>query len=266
MLQRLLTAAVLSVLLLAALLASNPWLFAGLLGLMLMAGAWEWPALARLSQPAARVGYVLAVVALALLARWQWWDERHFRWIMNAALLFWVLMLLWLLLAPLRGARLLLLLAGVGVLVPSWLALSRVAAEWPHGARWTLLILALPVAMDTGGYFAGRAFGRHKLAPLVSPGKTWEGVLGGMALVAVLAWFTAGWSGTEPRLYMTLCLGVAAFSVVGDLTESMFKRTAGLKDSGGLFPGHGGALDRIDSIAAAVPLMTLGLIWLGVGH
>jgi len=263
MIRRLLTAAVLVALLLGALGAPNPWLFAGLLGLLLVAGAWEWPGLARLPQPGVRAAYVLAVAALAWWARTRWWDPAHFERLLYVVLAFWVLMLAWLLLAPRRGARALVLLAGIGALVPAWLSLARVAGTWPRGAGWTLLILALPVAMDTGGYFAGRAFGRHKLAPDVSPGKTWEGVFGGMALVALLAWATAGWAAL--RLYLPLCLGVAAFSVVGDLTESMFKRAAGLKDSGSLFPGHGGALDRVDSITAAAPLMTLGLIWLGAG-
>ena len=265
MIRRLLTAAVLVALLLGALGAPNPWLFAGLLGLLLVAGAWEWPGLARLPQPGVRAAYVLAVAALAWWARTRWWDPAHFERLLYVVLAFWVLMLAWLLLAPRRGARALVLLAGIGALVPAWLSLARVAGTWPRGAGWTLLILALPVAMDTGGYFAGRAFGRHKLAPDVSPGKTWEGVFGGMALVALLAWATAGWAGAALRLYLPLCLGVAAFSVVGDLTESMFKRAAGLKDSGSLFPGHGGALDRVDSITAAAPLMTLGLIWLGAG-
>jgi phosphatidate cytidylyltransferase len=265
MLRRLLTALVLCTLLGATLGSRNPWLFGGLLGLLLVAGAWEWPGLAGLPHPVARVTYVLVIIAVAAWARLGCWTPERFELLLDFALLLWVLMLLWLLLAPQRVNRFLVLIAGVGVLVPPWLALTRVASEWPQGVGWTLAILAMPVAMDTGGYFAGRAFGRYKLAPQVSPGKTWEGVLGGMVLVALLAWLTAGWSGTRPLHYVALCLGVAAFSVVGDLTESMFKRAAGLKDSGGLFPGHGGALDRIDSIAAAAPLMTLGLLWLGVG-
>jgi phosphatidate cytidylyltransferase len=263
--RRVLTAAVLCALLLGALSSRNAWLFGGLLGLLLAAGAWEWPGLARLPHPAVRVVYVLIVAAVTAWARINCWTGDDFAALLVASLLLWVLLLLWLLLVPQWGNRVLVLAVGIGVLVPPWLALARVAGEWPRGVRWTLLILAVPVAMDTGGYFAGRAFGRHKLSPQVSPGKTWEGVLGGMLLVGLVACLTAGWSGAEPLHYAVLCLGVAAFSVVGDLTESMFKRVAGLKDSGGLFPGHGGALDRIDSISAAAPIMALGLIWLGVG-
>jgi len=136
---------------------------------------------------------------------------------------------------------------------------------WPRGAQWALFVLALAFAADTGAYFAGRNFGRIKLAPRVSPGKTWEGVIGGTVLAAVAGALAAQWFGLPQRLFVPLCVAGAAFSVVGDLTESMFKRASGLKDSGRLFPGHGGVLDRVDSVLAATPVMCLGLIWLRVG-
>jgi phosphatidate cytidylyltransferase len=250
---------------LSALLARNPWWFGGLLGLTLAGGAWEWPALAGQRGIAARISYVCVALLLATLLRGVSWSAPDFQRLLLLSLGFWGAALLWLWLAPQRVARPAVLLAGLLVLVPACLALLRVAGEWRNGVRWTLLILALPVAMDTGGYFAGKAFGRCKLAPQVSPGKTWEGVLGGVVLVLLLAWITRSWAAVPLPLYLALCAGVAAWSVVGDLTESMFKRAAGLKDSGHLIPGHGGVLDRIDSITAAAPIMTLGLIWLGVG-
>ena len=123
----------------------------------------------------------------------------------------------------------------------------------------TLLLFALLVvwAADIGAYFVGKRFGRVKLAPNISPGKTWEGVLGGMLLSY---WFEARLAALLP-----FCLGVAGVSIIGDLTVSMFKRTAGVKDSGKLFPGHGGVLDRIDSVAAAAPVFALGIAWAGLG-
>jgi phosphatidate cytidylyltransferase len=126
---------------------------------------------------------------------------------------------------------------------------------------FTLLIVWLA---DGGAYFAGKLLGRVKLAPAISPGKTWEGVVGGMVLVAALAIVVAIVRNIDVAVLTPFCLAVAAISIVGDLTVSMFKRTTGLKDSGALFPGHGGVLDRIDSIAAAAPLFALGVAWLGL--
>ena len=106
--------------------------------------------------------------------------------------------------------------------------------------------------------------GRVKLAPDISPGKTWEGVIGGLAAVVLLTLLRTTWADTDLAVMIPFCLAVASLSIVGDLTVSMFKRTVGLKDSGGVFPGHGGVLDRIDSISAAAPLFALGISWVGL--
>jgi phosphatidate cytidylyltransferase len=110
----------------------------------------------------------------------------------------------------------------------------------------------------------GRSLGKRKLAPQVSPGKTWEGALGGLAAVALVAWGGAAYFGLPAQPCIAFGCAVGIFSVIGDLTESMFKRSAGLKDSGVLLPGHGGILDRIDSVTAAAPLYALGLFGSGV--
>ena len=136
----------------------------------------------------------------------------------------------------------------------------------PTGAQWTLFILALAFLADTGAFFAGGQFGRLRLAPRVSPNKTWEGVIGGMLFALVFAVAGVWWFALPALSFLPLCLAAAAFSVIGDLTESLLKRHVRLKDSGRLFPGHGGVLDRIDSVTAATPVMALGLIWLGVGQ
>jgi phosphatidate cytidylyltransferase len=177
-----------------------------------------------------------------------------------------LLAFVWVTLAPTRVSSSAAILAAVLSLAPAYLALLRVALEWPQRLRWTLLILAVPVAMDTGGYFIGRQWGRTKLAPRVSPGKSWEGVFGGLALALLLGWLTRHWAAVSPAAWLTLMTLAAAISVVGDLTESLLKRACGLKDSGRLIPGHGGALDRVDSILAATPVLTLGFIWFGVGQ
>ena len=119
-------------------------------------------------------------------------------------------------------------------------------------------------AADVGAYFAGSKFGRVKLAPSISPGKTWEGVIGGLAVVVLLSLAWSSYRDMQLAVLLPFCLSVGALSIVGDLTVSMFKRTAGVKDSGKLFPGHGGVMDRIDSVAAAAPLFALGLGWLGL--
>ncbi|MGB5544409.1 MAG: phosphatidate cytidylyltransferase, partial [Gammaproteobacteria bacterium] len=145
--------------------------------------------------------------------------------------------------------------SGLLVMPLGWLFLFALLQEW--GAQWTLFLFLLVAAADVGAFFSGRAFGRHKLAVKVSPGKTWEGVGGGLLAVAAVAAGGAVWFGTGLALTIAGAVVVAAFSVLGDLTISMLKRAAGLKDSGNIFPGHGGVLDRIDSLLAALPLFIL---------
>ena len=126
----------------------------------------------------------------------------------------------------------------------------------------SVLVLVV-VAADVGAYFAGRKFGKHKLAPRVSPAKTWEGVIGGLVAAGIMATIGVRWFGLGAAPFMVLCAVVVVASIVGDLTESLFKRHAGLKDSGSLLPGHGGVLDRVDSVTAAAPVFAFGLDWLG---
>lgn len=152
------------------------------------------------------------------------------------------------------------------VLVPSWMAVVELQ---DHGALglagpWALLfILVWAWAADTGAYFAGRALGRHKLAPRVSPGKTVEGLVGGvlLALLVVAAVFYTGWLEARLPALMVAALLTVLASVLGDLFESMIKRERGIKDSGTVLPGHGGMLDRIDSVTAALPVALAGLSW-----
>jgi len=138
------------------------------------------------------------------------------------------------------------------------------AVVLPDGAQWVLFALVLVWVADIGAYFCGRRFGRVRLAPQVSPAKTWEGVFGAMLLSALVAIAGALWFHLPLGTFLALCLGVVGFSIIGDLTESLLKRYAGVKDSGTLFPGHGGVMDRIDSITGAAPVLFLGLTYLGV--
>jgi phosphatidate cytidylyltransferase len=262
---RLLTALFLSVLLIVALLYGNALVKATDLGLFVIGGAWEWAAFCGAERATGRLAYMLLILLLALSARLMLWTDAAFQSLLSVTVAGWMIALLWLVLAPQRVNRWSAGAAGILALVPTWLALLRIATEWPRGAQWALFILVLAFAMDTGGFFVGRKFGRLKLAPHISPGKTWEGVIGGLLLALPLAWLGARWFGLDPRTFVPLCMAAAMLAVAGDLMESMLKRASGMKDSGRLFPGHGGVLDRIDSVTAATPVMALGLIWLGAG-
>jgi phosphatidate cytidylyltransferase len=235
-------------------------------GLVFLIGAWEWAGFGALRALASRAAYTLAIAAL-LFAAWKWTEQRsHLLILLSLAVAWWAAAFLWLTLAPARHKPWVALLCGLPVLVPAFVALARLQTS--EGiARGPLLVffLALLVcAADVGAYFAGRRFGRHKLAPRVSPGKTWEGAAGGAVLVALVAWIGALRFDLPALALMTFGVGIATVSVIGDLTESMFKRAAALKDSGGILPGHGGMLDRLDSVTAAAPLYALGLFGSGV--
>ncbi len=136
----------------------------------------------------------------------------------------------------------------------------RLHGELPHGHALAMTVLAIVWAADVGAYTFGRAFGRIKLAPAVSPGKTWEGVSGGLVSAAAAAWIAAILIGLPAGALLALGVVTAVASVVGDLAVSVFKRNVGLKDTGTLLPGHGGVMDRIDSLTAAIPVFVLGLM------
>lgn len=254
---RIISALVLIGCVLAILLWAPPVATLAVIAIAILACAWEWSAFLRARGPAGRITFVLVVAAL-LAAGWLFSDDpRQLRLLLRFAAAWWVLALLWVLRGPGAVSRVSAWIAGVLVLVPAGIALGRLRVEFADGAYWALYVLVLVWAADTGAYFAGKAFGRHRLAPHVSPGKTWEGVAGGLALAAVAA-AVASRVLQLPLLPMIVVgIVVAGFSVVGDLTESLFKRYAGVKDSGQLIPGHGGVMDRLDSVTAAAPLLLL---------
>jgi len=135
--------------------------------------------------------------------------------------------------------------------------------DWPAGREAVMYSLLIVWLADSGAYFAGRAWGVRKLAPLVSPGKTVAGLWGGLLACALLAVLVSSWRGPGMPVLVAITTGVGLCSVVGDLLESHCKRFAGLKDSGNLIPGHGGVLDRFDSLLAAAPSLMLGLAVFG---
>ncbi|KPK53661.1 MAG: hypothetical protein AMJ63_05655 [Myxococcales bacterium SG8_38_1] len=229
------------------------------IGLLILAGAWEWSGFLGSRSTALRAGYVILIAVLMGLNSWL---APHINGLLfQVALVWWVCALVWTFFYPTPIPAAVRWIAGVLVLLPLYNALIVLYLASPAVLLGALLIVW---AADTGAFVAGKLFGRVKLAPQISPGKTWEGVIGGLLTVAVLA-AAGGWFfDVRIDVLVPFCLAIACASVVGDLTVSMFKRTSGLKDSGTLFPGHGGVLDRVDSVAAAAPLFALGIGWTGL--
>ncbi len=271
--QRIITAVLLLTVLLPALFWPSPWPFALVVLLLLAAGAWEWGRLNGLSQPGA-VACAGVCLGLCLLSWWIGLAGRPVMWLWTLASVLWVLGGAWVLRRGVAGwpsaPRALRIAGGVAALWLAWLAVAQARAI---GINFLLSVFVLVWVADVAAYFAGRAFGlrltRVRLAPAISPGKSWEGVWGGMAGVVLLAlaWHHAdiAWQASVPSLYTVLAergegllvlaaLFLSAMSVVGDLLESLVKRSAGAKDSSGLLPGHGGVLDRVDALLPTLPL------------
>lgn len=267
--ERVLTAGVLAPLAIWGILALDVPFFSAGIGAIVVLAAWEWGRLAGLTG-ARRVAYasVAALLLVVLYPALSGSSTARFALIV-LALLWWCAALVWVLRYPAdtelwtRG-RVAPAVAGLLVLIPAWAAL--VGLRIGAGPPFVLLLMILVWGADVGAFFAGRRWGRHKLAPKVSPGKTWEGLFGALtaaALVALVAGEVLRIPGSRWAIFLGLCLFTVATSVLGDLMESMFKRLAHVKDSSGLLPGHGGVLDRIDSVTAAAPVFALGIALLG---
>ena len=267
--QRVVTAVVLASCFLATLFGLSSTLFALVIGLALGVGGWEWSSLAGFTSRSARLAYTAALLfCLVLIAYWIDFDESSlFSARVHSTLLWacgwWALALLWVQSYPssalLWGRRWLCALIGFAVLVPMWVAMATLVHA-PEGPWLVLGVVALVALADIGAFFSGRAFGRRKLAVQVSPGKTWEGVVGGLGAVALgVTLFAYSQLNELSQFWAWLLLaGVTGLaSVLGDLLESMIKRHRGVKDSGTILPGHGGILDRVDGLTAALPVFTL---------
>ncbi|ALN65347.1 cytidylyltransferase family protein [Lysobacter antibioticus] len=273
---RLLAALVMAPVAIAAiLLLSTPWMIA-MAAVLFLAGLWEWFDLAEIEDTLSRT--VLLVAHLALMVTIVWASRSGgfggaqapsmvlFKLASLIGVIWWLLALLWLQRFNFASdhrtyARMFKLAAAALSVIPAWCALAWIHAEGSNGHWWLLTALAVVWAADTGAYFAGRKFGMLKLAPRVSPNKTVEGLIGGaFAGVAAGVGFSLLAGATTAQLPWVAVVSLAAvlFSVVGDLFESLLKRHAGVKDSGHLIPGHGGILDRIDGVLAALPVFALG--------
>ncbi len=270
---RVLTAAVLLAVLLSALflLSGNGWI--AFCALLLGIAAWEWGALAGLAATGRPIytAFVIGLFVLPEVLEVSRADGSYVPiWIYCAAALFWIILVpLWMWRRPRMDGRALLLTAGAIALVPAF-----AAAVDLRSVRPSLLVAVLATVWisDSAAYLVGRRFGKRKLAPFISPGKTWEGVAGALAAVALYALAWASLSGPAglplgpgraqlgPVWILPVLLGLAVAGMIGDLLESLIKRQAGVKDSGALLPGHGGVLDRIDAPLAMLPLAALAFV------
>ena len=273
---RVLTALILAPIAVIGIFLLPPLGFAIFTGVAITLGAWEWANMAGISNGVFRIAYAtLVAVALAVVYGL---PTLPMLWL---ALIWWVIALQMIRLYPkatgLWCSPVARAIMGLLVLVPAWVGLNHLRTgtlqfgEQENGLLAILYVFFAVWVADIGAYFAGKAFGTTKLAPRVSPGKSWAGVWGGMAAVALLAVATgllAGVGFADILLLLIASVVVAAFSVVGDLLESMLKRFRGIKDSSQLLPGHGGIMDRIDSLTAAIPLFALIITlmgWLSAG-
>jgi phosphatidate cytidylyltransferase len=264
---RIVTAVVLLTILLVALFLFPPWGWAAFALVATAAAAYEWSGFARVTGGGRR-GYALVITLVSAWilfasgigagARW----HANIVWVYLAAVAFWALgATTWLRTLPQQPSAALVLMLGSFVLVPTCVALVALRNAGP----WALLmIMAVVWIADIAAYFAGRAFGRRKLAPSVSPGKTWEGVLGAFAATTAYALVLRVFGPDQAPPVLAGGVALVAFvwvltaaSIVGDLFESAMKRQAGIKDSGALLPGHGGVLDRVDALTSVLPLAAL---------
>jgi phosphatidate cytidylyltransferase len=266
---RIVTALVLIPLTLAALFGLPPRAWGAVTLAVVVFAATEWAELAALKKrgwllfvgTTLFIGAVLLLDPIAGFTSERGWPEATVSWIFGAATVFWLLVApAWLVSGRPMTSRPVLAIVGWLVLIATWMAVVALQTRSPG---LLLAMMAIVWIADTAAYFAGRRFGRRKLAPSISPGKTWEGVYGALAAVAIYALlllpFATAAGYTRPvdpvaaAIWVALALLLTGLSIIGDLFESQLKRQRGVKDSGAILPGHGGVLDRIDALTAAMP-------------
>lgn len=276
--QRILSAIVLILAVFAVLFYFPPFYFALALGAVIVLAIWEWTQFPQLKSTLLRG--LITVISAALLFLWLYSGLNELvigrvflqssEFLLLISVIWWLITISLIALYPRSIARwgrniVAQILFAFVTLIPFFvgvlsLRLSQYTLDPYHGVVLLLYVFVLVWAADSGAYFAGRQFGKHKLAPKVSPGKTWQGVLGGLVTAAIFAWLFLQFTQINGAIplseFILLSVVTVAISIVGDLTESMFKREAGIKDSSQLIPGHGGILDRIDSLTAAVPFFS----------
>ena len=270
--QRIFSALVMVPLVVLGVLYLQPSAFAAVVALAMVVAAWEWSALVPLHGVVPRIAYLVGTATATAIA---WYFARYEVFVNSVlwvAMAWWLFVLFWVS-RPALGREVSTLhttakaILGFGLMLSTWLALVVLHGRPDQGPHWVLYVMVLVWVADSGAFFVGKAIGRTKLAPAVSPGKTWEGVFGALLGSAVFAFGYARFLELPAALFSSfilVCLVTVLFSIVGDLLESLLKRQQGVKDSGTLIPGHGGILDRIDSLLAAAPVFLFGMRWIGL--
>ncbi|KTF13503.1 phosphatidate cytidylyltransferase [Pseudoalteromonas sp. H105] len=281
--QRILTSLVLAPLALLLVFYTPLTLFSYIAGAIVLIGAWEWSAFMGLCDKLKRFAFVVFIALLLALLNWHWpieslWIDGQLvgdaNYIFTLSFSWWVVAtyLVWRYPAMAKAWNdgiVMRAIAGILTLVPLWLALNTLRSanylESTHfGSILILVVLGIVWSADIGAYFTGKNFGKHKLMPKVSPNKTIEGLAGGVIAAVTFVLVFCHFSDVDMAvwpIYAVMTIFIALFSAIGDLLESMFKREAGLKDSGSCLPGHGGILDRLDSLTAAAPIFVLCYAW-----
>ena len=262
--KRILTAVITLPLIIAGIIYLKPLYFSFILAALLLVGAWEWSALISLTHPLLRALYVIAVLGGIVIGAFL-----PVFYVLLVSSVMWVCAAIAVIYYQRCGASTLFqyaivrALMGFIALVSAWIAMMMVRTQLNLGAHWLIVLLLFIFAADVGGYFSGRFLGKHALCSRVSPKKTWEGLWGGLLfsmIVAAIGGLFLSLSHHQYVYFILLAWITSLFSVAGDLTVSVLKRMSGVKDSGTFFPGHGGVLDRIDSVAAATVIFALGVL------
>ncbi|HGN1707250.1 TPA: phosphatidate cytidylyltransferase [Providencia rettgeri] len=268
---RLLTAIVLIPIVIAALFLLSPVNFGFVVIAVCALGAWEWAQFAGWHSQAKRIGLAVVFAAILLAIQFSIPDITSLAnqplvlYGLWAGLVWWVVAIILVVTYPATASWgksvVIRLLFGVLTIIPFYFGMMVLRtigyqSDTFFGAWWLLYVMLLVWGADSGAYAFGRTIGRNKMAPKVSPGKTWEGLVGGLITAGIISWVFSAYAPIPvmPDYLLVTSIIVVVVSVFGDLTESMFKRQSGIKDSSHLIPGHGGILDRIDSLTAAIPV------------
>ena len=277
--QRIITALLLLPVVIWVVLGSSHTLFAVVLSGVLLLGAWEWSRIAGIHQTTARLSYCLFTALVIASVSWLLHiDTELLLPILLSSGAWWLISFVWVLhfnrspMSPAASVGIQKIdmsaaLVGIVILAGTFIGLIGLHDNYAQGPEMVLILLFLIWIADSAAYFTGRKYGKHKLAIHVSPGKSWEGVAGAVIAICIAVLtvsFILKLNFQQQLSFLVICLTTVGFSILGDLTESMFKRRAGIKDSGQLLPGHGGIMDRIDSLTAAAPIFLLGLMLTGL--